>query len=251
MNEPIIGSIYDCKSENGTHRYQVLSISDGKVFLRSTTDTTEGWVHLDNWMATPDRQTLVVETKNAALSWRAGEETPERPEHDGYLDLGVDSIGHHYTRPAFSRELAYAHFDKLESLVSSLRSQLEAKDAELAVVDEALARRPAVADAPNRYIAICRGFDSASKNASRAATSDHWEMHYKIQVARAEKAEAALSTAERDAIKKALEAVKGERPIQYEEFLSDPTDDNFGGFCRAIQLSESAILALLQKESVS
>ena len=36
-------------------------------------------------------------------------------------------------------------------------------ESELRMVDEALARRPAVADAPNRYAAICRAFAEAGK----------------------------------------------------------------------------------------
>jgi len=44
-------------------------------------------------------------------------------------------------------------------------------EGELAMVDEALARRPALADAPDRYTAICRACDGAAR-ADRSGMTD-------------------------------------------------------------------------------
>lgn len=45
----------------------------------------------------------------------------------------------------------------------ALQKRVEDLEQELALVDSALARRPAVADAPNRYTAICRPFDAITR----------------------------------------------------------------------------------------
>ena len=56
--------------------------------------------------------------------------------------------------------------------------QLSQEKAELAMVDEALARRPAVADAPNRYTAISAAFNMASRTDHAEKMEKHWKGHY-------------------------------------------------------------------------
>lgn len=62
--------------------------------------------------------------------------------------------------------------------LAMLSRQLLRADEQLHLVDEALARRPAVADAPNRYTAICSAFEMASRAQKAEAMEKHWKFHY-------------------------------------------------------------------------
>lgn len=71
----------------------------------------------------------------------------------------------------------------LEAENANLTARAEAAEQELAMVDEALARRPAVADAPNRYTAISAAFNMASRTDKAEAMEKHWKFHYEKQEA--------------------------------------------------------------------
>ena len=63
--------------------------------------------------------------------------------------------------------------------------RMQRAESELAIVDEALARRSAVALSPNRYAAICAAFNMASRTEKAEAMEKHWKMHYeRLAVAR-------------------------------------------------------------------
>jgi len=66
----------------------------------------------------------------------------------------------------------YAH------LTQGLIERIGVREGELELVDEALARRPAVADAPNRYTAICSAFEMASRAQKAEAMEKRWKFHY-------------------------------------------------------------------------
>jgi hypothetical protein len=65
-----------------------------------------------------------------------------------------------------------------EERITTAEIEVSRLNAELAAVDEALARRPAVSAAPNRVVAIYSGFDMASRADKAEAMEKHWKFHY-------------------------------------------------------------------------
>jgi hypothetical protein len=214
--------------------------------------------------------------ENAALSLSA-QETPERPKLKVvYRDSASTITGADLSVKGFSIPETEAHFDKLEALISSLRGQVEQKDAEI--------KRILVSSPLERWVCFHCGFRTSDDAEAEAhfgerddaeeftPTCKWWqrmsgderlevlqetikevallrmELYEKLDCVtgrnfaemqqRAEKAESALATAEQAGVRKALEdaAKEGSRVVK---------EQGEYAFIRHAKEVSDAILALL------
>ncbi len=99
-----------------------------------------------------------------------------------------------------------ARFCRERQLAAEIKTSKGLRN-ELALVDEALARRPAVTDMPNRYTKISAAFNMASRTDKAEAMEKHWKFHF-------EKAESELTT-----LHASLETVTRQRDQAHQQVI--------------------------------